>query len=177
MTTCTRIESHIIKNSKTLDDLSFCSKNLYNQANYRVRQKFLETSRLKSKDKLENAIYLGYQDIETQMKDIEEYKELTAQTRQSILRLLDKNWKSFFKSIIEVKIVKESYTSKIDHLASEEMKHQENYKGKRIKRGLFKSSTGVLLNVDINGALGKWRLRHFKKSKSSFQRVFKNFRK
>lgn len=49
----------------------------------------------------------------------------------------------------------ESYTSKIDHFAFEAMKHQENYLGKRIKRGLFKSSvTDKLLNADINGALG-----------------------
>ena len=28
------------------------------------------------------------------------------------------------------------------------------YLGKRVKRGLFKSSTGKELNVDINGAIG-----------------------
>lgn len=48
----------------------------------------------------------------------------------------------------------ESYTSKCDHFAGEEMKHHENYLGKRIKRGLFKSSTGKTLNADINGAIG-----------------------
>ena len=55
---------------------------------------------------------------------------------------------------IQYSSVEESYTSKCDHLAGEEMKHSENYLGKRIKRGLFSSSTGVLLNDDINGALG-----------------------
>ena len=34
------------------------------------------------------------------------------------------------------------------------MKKQENYLGKRIKRGLFKSSVGKLVNADINGAIG-----------------------
>ena len=53
-----------------------------------------------------------------------------------------------------VEIVEESYTSKIDHLALEDMKKQENYLGKRIKRGLFKSSTNKLVNADINGAIG-----------------------
>ena len=48
----------------------------------------------------------------------------------------------------------ESYTSKCDHFAGEEMKHYENYLGKRVKRGLFKSSTGKTLNADINGAIG-----------------------
>ena len=55
---------------------------------------------------------------------------------------------------LEVIIVEESYTSKIDHLALEELKKQENYLGKRIKRGLFKSSTNKVLNADINGAIG-----------------------
>ena len=50
--------------------------------------------------------------------------------------------------------VEESYTSKCDHLANEPMKHHEEYLGRRVKRGLFKSSTGVVLNADVNGALG-----------------------
>ena len=55
---------------------------------------------------------------------------------------------------INVIITEESYTSKVDHLAFEKMKHQENYLGKRIKRGLFSSSKKLLLNADINGAIG-----------------------
>ena len=51
----------------------------------------------------------------------------------------------------------ESYTSKVDHLVGEEMKHQEKYKGKRIKRGLFQSSIGKVINSDVNGALGIMR--------------------
>ena len=51
-------------------------------------------------------------------------------------------------------MTEESYTSKIDHLALESMEHHEKYSGKRIKRGLFKSSIGRLINADINGALG-----------------------
>lgn len=48
----------------------------------------------------------------------------------------------------------ESYTSKIDHLALEEMKKQGVYLGKRKHRGLFQSSTGKLINADVNGAIG-----------------------
>lgn len=58
---------------------------------------------------------------------------------------------------IKVKITEESYTSKIDHLADEEMKHQKKYLGKRVKRGLFKSSIGKFLNADVNGAIGNMR--------------------
>lgn len=55
---------------------------------------------------------------------------------------------------INFTLTEESYTSKCDHLADEEMKHQENYLGNRVKRGLFKSSTNKTLNADINGAIG-----------------------
>jgi len=55
---------------------------------------------------------------------------------------------------INVIIHEESYTSKIDHFAFEPLKKQNIYLGKRIKRGLFQSSTGKLLNADINGAIG-----------------------
>ena len=50
--------------------------------------------------------------------------------------------------------VEESYTSKVDHLAMEEMKHHAKYAGKRVKRGSFKSSIGITFNADVNGALG-----------------------
>ena len=51
-------------------------------------------------------------------------------------------------------LTEESHTSKIDHLVNEEMKKQDSYLGKRVKRGLFKSSCGKILNADINGAIG-----------------------
>ena len=55
---------------------------------------------------------------------------------------------------IETILTEESYTSKVDHLAFETMKYHSKYLGGRVKRGLFKSSTGLILNADINGALG-----------------------
>lgn len=54
---------------------------------------------------------------------------------------------------INVIIHEESYTSKCDSLALEDLKHKEHYFGKRIKRGMFKSRTGDILNADINGSL------------------------
>lgn len=54
---------------------------------------------------------------------------------------------------IEFELVKESYTSKCSFLDSEEIGPHDNYCGKRVKRGLFRSSDGYLLNADINGSL------------------------
>ena len=58
---------------------------------------------------------------------------------------------------INVILTEESYTSKIDHLANEPLSKRESYLGKRIYRGLFKSSVGKILNADVNGALGIMR--------------------
>ena len=55
---------------------------------------------------------------------------------------------------IEFRTINEAYTSKCDHLANEPMCHHDKYLGRRVKRGLFKSSTGIVINADINGALG-----------------------
>jgi len=60
-----------------------------------------------------------------------------------------------------IKLVKvnESHTSKCDSLALEEVKHQKEYMGRRVTRGLFKSSTGKTINADINGAINISRKR------------------
>jgi putative transposase len=47
----------------------------------------------------------------------------------------------------------ESYTSKCSALDLEEIKKQEKYLGKRIKRGIFVSSMNKAINADVNGAL------------------------
>lgn len=54
---------------------------------------------------------------------------------------------------INTVITEESYTSKCSFLDNEGIKKQKEYKGKRIKRGLFKSSDGSLINADLNGSL------------------------
>jgi putative transposase len=50
-------------------------------------------------------------------------------------------------------LTEESYTSKCSFLDNEEVCKHENYLGKRIKRGLFKSKEGKLINADLNGSL------------------------
>ncbi len=47
----------------------------------------------------------------------------------------------------------ESYTSKTSFLDNEIPKKQESYLGRRVKRGLFKSASGKVINADLNGSL------------------------
>jgi len=58
---------------------------------------------------------------------------------------------------IQVILNEESYTSKCDSLALEELKQHKSYLGKRIKRGLFQSSVGKIINADVNAAINIMR--------------------
>ena len=53
---------------------------------------------------------------------------------------------------IQVVTIKESHTSKCSFLDNEPICHHDRYLGKRIKRGMFKASTGQAINADINGS-------------------------
>lgn len=87
------VEKHIIKKShkyyKELDNLCFLSKNLYNVANYVVRQKFISTKKYINFSSLDKVLNCNNHD----------YKQLPAKVSQQVLRLLDKNWVSFFAAI------------------------------------------------------------------------------
>lgn len=101
----TRVEQHQINSYHYLyhycNDLCFKSKNLYNYANYIVRQEFIN-----------NNEWIRYNSLDKMLKHEQVYKELPAQTSQQILRLLDKNWKSFFKAIKDWSKNKEKYLGK-----------------------------------------------------------------
>lgn len=52
---------------------------------------------------------------------------------------------------INIKEQEESHTSKCSFLDDEPVGHSEKYVGKRISRGLFRSSTGKIINADVQG--------------------------
>jgi putative transposase len=82
-------ERHIIKKGHRfwaeIDNLSWQSKNLYNSANYLIRQNFIYGHG-----------YLTYNQMASLMKDTEQYQALPAKISQQVLRGLDRNWKSFW---------------------------------------------------------------------------------
>ena len=83
------VERHKIKTShqfwRQIDRLCFLSKNLYNYANYQVRKSFIFDKN-----------YLGYNQLYHLVKSTPDYKAIPAKVSQQVLKLLDKNWKSFF---------------------------------------------------------------------------------
>jgi len=89
-------ERHIIKKGHrywfSCDNLAWKSKNLYNSANYLIRQSFIYGHG-----------YINYNKMAFMMKTTEQYKELPAKVSQQVLKGLDKNWISFFKGNEEYK--------------------------------------------------------------------------
>ena len=51
---------------------------------------------------------------------------------------------------IKVILNDESHTSKCSFLDGESIEHHDQYLGKRIKRGIFRSKNGTLINADVN---------------------------
>lgn len=83
------VEQHILSKNdsrfEVIDAAAFAAKNLYNAANYLVRQSFIR-----------DGVYLNYYVINTQLKDHEAYQALPRKVSQQVLRMLDKNWQGFF---------------------------------------------------------------------------------
>lgn len=87
-----RIDQIIIRKNhpkfKVIDQQCFHSKNLYNEANYVIRQEFIS-----------NGDYINYFDMNKEFKTHENYKLTFSQPANCTLRVLDKNWKSYFRAI------------------------------------------------------------------------------
>jgi putative transposase len=86
------VERHVIKRADEryalIDAAAFSSKNLYNAANYVVRQAFIG-----------EGIYLNYHEMDRRMQGHDAYKALPAKVAQWVLRLLEKNWQSYFAAL------------------------------------------------------------------------------
>ncbi len=98
-------ERHIIKSTEhrfaQIDELAFKSKNLYNAANYVIRQNFIY-----------GWGYVNYNEMHRLMKSHEAYKALPAKVSQQILMVLDKNWKSFFEAVKGYKADSSKFTGR-----------------------------------------------------------------
>jgi putative transposase len=86
------VEQHVISKSdpryNVIDEAAFKSKNLYNVANYEIRQAFIHEGK-----------YLDYNEVDRRMQSHEAYKALPSKVSQQVLILLHKNWISFFEGL------------------------------------------------------------------------------
>jgi putative transposase len=94
-------ETHIIKGSEELDEITFKCKNLYNRANYIIRQEFIN-----------NGKYISKNDMFTNLKTDPDYMAMPTRVSRCVLRTLDGNWRGFFASIKDWKVNKAKYKGK-----------------------------------------------------------------
>ncbi|MEG5036979.1 transposase [Microcoleus sp. AT3-D2] len=145
-------ERHIIKSTEhrfaQIDELAFKSKNLYNAANYVIRQNFVYGWK-----------YVNYNEMNRLMKSHEAYKALPAKVSQQILMVLDKNWKSFFEAVKAYKADSSKFTGR-----PRLPKYKDKVKGrnllvytiqaissKQLKKGMIKlSGTKLLIKTKVN---------------------------
>ncbi len=145
-------ERHIIKSTShrfaLIDELAFKSKNLYNAANYVIRQSFIY-----------GWGYINYNEMNRLMKYHQAYKALPAKVSQQILMILDKNWKSFFEAVKAYKADSSKFTGR-----PKLPKYKDKAKGRNIlvytiqaisttqlRKGIIKlSGTELLIKTQIN---------------------------
>lgn len=82
------VEQHVIRAGsaywKEIDALAFKSKNLYNRANYEIRQHVFKTGQI-----------ISYNEMASRMQSEQSYCDLPRKVSQQVLRCLDRNWKAW----------------------------------------------------------------------------------
>ena len=90
----TRVEQQIIRKShpqwKTIDEMCFNEKNLYNYAMYIIRQEYIKSGK-----------YIKYYDMNFTLKTHKQYKDSMRQPDNSVLSLLHKHSTSFLEALTE----------------------------------------------------------------------------
>ncbi len=145
-------ERHIIKSTEyrfaQIDELAFKSKNLYNAANYVIRQSFVY-----------GWSYINYNEMNRLMKSHQAYKAMPAKVSQQILMILDRNWKSFFEAVKAYKVDDSKFTGR-----PKMPKYKDKVKGRNIlvytiqaisskllKKGIIKlSGTNLSIKTKVN---------------------------
>lgn len=132
-----RVEKHLIKQNNVyypmFCDFAHKAKNLYNHANFLVRDEFVKNNK-----------WLRYNEMDKMLKEdlkFDDYKQMpTAQSAQQTLRLLERDWKSFFAAI------KDWLKNKDKYLGRPKL---PKYKAKDGKHILILTNQNVKLKDDI----------------------------
>lgn len=101
------VEQHIVKKTspmyRSIDDMAFRSKNLYNATLYAVRQHFFKTEQ-----------YINYYNLQKQFQNERQpdYVNLPAKLSQWVMKMVDYNFKSFFNANKAYKQCPTAFTGK-----------------------------------------------------------------
>ncbi|MGV9141872.1 MAG: RNA-guided endonuclease InsQ/TnpB family protein [Promethearchaeota archaeon] len=138
------METHQISKNHELFD--FCdrkcyeSKNLYNKVNYIMRQRFTESEGYKKEN-----FNANYYAMSKEFRKLDEAKVMASNFYEPVVKLVSKDWKSFFKSIKDWKKNPDKYNGKPNlpgyvHYKEKGRKIAINRKLNRRKDGTFKFS-------------------------------------
>jgi putative transposase len=99
-------ERHVIKRTdprwKVIDQAAFAAKNLYNAANYLMRQMFF----------FQGERILDYNTLYHQAKTLPAYQGLPRKVSQQVLKIVQKNWKGFLAARRECSVHPEKFLGK-----------------------------------------------------------------
>ena len=146
-----KLKSELTNNKKTSKQI----RNLYDKRNNQLSDIFHKLSRMIVNKLVSNEIgniVVGYN------KGWKDSINIGRRNNQTFVQISFDKFIEYLKykcEMVGINLIihEESYTSKCDALAREEIKKHETYLGKRVKRGLFQSSIGKLINADVNGSL------------------------
>jgi IS605 OrfB family transposase len=92
----------------------------------------------------------GFKDAKTNKKNNQWFKSIPiARLRDRIISLAEAH-------DISYQVINESYTS-VASFIDQDAFHQKEFSGRRIKRGLYESKKGILINADLNASLNMIR--------------------
>jgi putative transposase len=99
------VEKHIIDRNdpryEAIDHAAFLSKNLYNAANYQIRQSFIHSGK-----------YINYRKMDKLMQQSPDYCALPRKVSQWVLRQLHQDWTSFFEANKAFKVNPSAFTGR-----------------------------------------------------------------
>ncbi|MEQ9486103.1 IS200/IS605 family accessory protein TnpB-related protein [Coleofasciculus sp. F4-SAH-05] len=151
------VERHVINRNhaywQEADELAFKSKNLYNHRfveNYLHNTSRLIVNRLKQQGI--GTLVIGKNEGWKQKVNLGKRNNQTFVNIPHALLIDQLTYKCELAGI-KVVIIEESYTSITSAIDLESPCKQSKYTGRRVKRGLFKSSNGRVINADINGSI------------------------
>ena len=92
-----------LRKSIKLGEICHSAKDLYNVANYLVRQAFFKENR-----------WIRYYELNALLNVSISYQTLPSKTSQQVLRVLEQNWKSFFNACREYRAHPEKFQYLLD---------------------------------------------------------------
>ena len=79
---------HIKKDTESISHYAHISKNLFNEANYAIRQQFFKEGKR-----------IRYNQLAFEFKTSDNFKELSSATSQHTLKVIDRSWTSYFRAV------------------------------------------------------------------------------